>query len=309
MAWAHAELTVTETTRLAADLPMIAVNNQAASYNTPAVWRTSGSWASGSSATYTNVISYATSRLWDGLADPRSRGNGIGGGTLTYLLLDLANVTFDTIALISHDFDAAGTTAVAVQIADDNAFTSNLQTIAQWSSAPWLGGNTRRLVDVTLGGGLHVGVVVGARYSNVRWMRIQFTTTSEPSIGELFLGQRFTLPHRPEFSDEIVLDGETDTAESEAGLIQGVERWAGRLNVAPNFVPDSQTYEDIFRDAFEGMNYGTAPFLYLPNPSSNVRAAYLCRTEPAMGVIPTGPYARSVKLPLVEQAPFVARET
>lgn len=311
MAWSHAELTGTETTRLAADLPMLLVNNQMASYNTAAVWRTSGSWASGSSATYTNVIPMATSRLWDGLGDPRSRGNGIGGGTTTYLLCDLANVTFDSVVILGHDFSAAAaTTAVAVQIADDNAFTTNLQTIAQWSSSPWLGGATRRLVDVTLGGGLHVGVVVGARYSNVRWLRVQFTTTSEPSIGEIFLGQRYCLPHRPNSPlDELALDAEYDTAESEAGVASTVKRFGGRLNITPTFQPDSQTYEDIFRDAFADMTYGTESFVYIPNPSTNVRAAHLCRIEPKLGVVPVGPYERNVKIQIIEQAPFVSRET
>lgn len=300
-----------ETARLALDRPLFVSSNQASSYNTAAQWRTSGSWASGSSATYSDgVLSHVTSRAWDGRAEPFTRASAVSG-SLTYLLFDLANVTFDAIAIIGHDFAIHGTTGVAVQIADDNAFTTNLQTIAQWSSSPWLGTATRRLVDVTLGGGgLHSGVVVGARYTSVRWLRIQVTTTTAPGIGEVFIGQRQQLPHRPNGpQDETVLDGVDDTAETEAGVIQGVRRLGGRFNTELAWSPDSQAYEDLFRDAWAGAAYGTKPLLYLPNPSTSLRTAYLCRPDRAMAVTPIGPYEREVRLSLLEQSPFVAGET
>lgn len=311
MVWSFAEVPADYEARYAADLPMLVARNQAGTNNAVAQWRTSGSWASGSSSTYSDgVLSWATSRAWDDRAEPRTRATALSAGQV-YLIFDLQNVTFDVAAIVGHNFGTAGTTRVRIQIADDNAFTTRLQTIADWNGAPWLGSSTtRRLVSVTLGAGVHVGVTTAAQYSGVRYLRILFDSTTPPEIGEVWLGVRYPPPNRPNFpDDESRTETATAEAESEAGVQHAVTQWSGRLVFTPTWWPDSVTYANLFRDAFAYSGYGTKPFLYLPNPSTSTRSAYVMRTDPRLAVIQTSGSAREVRLPMREQAPFVSKET
>lgn len=304
MAWARAELSSDETTRYDADLPILAYGNGARSPTAAAQWRSSGSWASGSDET---DATQPAKRAYDDCGYLRT-ATGTHGATV-YYLMNLANVSFDTVAIIGHNFgDLSSITSVTFTIADNNSYTSNAQAIAQWTVG--FGG---RLVQAQLGGnGLDGSVVHSARYSNVQWARIAIAYGGSgdlPAIGEIVLATRVALPNRPEMPiHERTLESKWGVFTGDNGHQFRHEDYAGRLAVSPMWRPDSSTYAAQFRTWFAGTSYGYRPFLWIPQPTGNKMEAYFCRTQPALSVTPVNGVEMNVTIPLLEDPPYVERE-
>src|SRR5687768_212146 len=124
-----------EATALTADKPLFVGNSVLEDYNAIPQWRVSGSWASG-----TDISDNATYPVWRGFdraADSFTQPTSVSGQATVYYICDLANGTddlhtVDSVFIIGHNFGTLGATAL-VQIADDNAFSTNLITLATWT--------------------------------------------------------------------------------------------------------------------------------------------------------------------------------
>lgn len=304
MPWSSAELSATELDRLAADLPIIAHSNAAKDANNEPEWRESGEWGSGQDDSA--VIGFGALAYDDCCLE--TTYPAVDAATM-HFIFDLADVSFDTIAIVGHNFDdLTSLTEVTFEVADDEDFSVNLQEVATWTA-----NFGRRLVSVTLGAGLSdPNVTVAGRYSDVQYarLRIEYAGSGDvPAFGEIFLMTRAALPHRPDdpFDDQ-ELESAWSDLETDTGVIYRAFDYTGRLSVGAKWSPDSSTYENQFRTLFDGAAFGSEPVLWIPEPDSDPRAAYVVRQDPSLAVIPVAGDARSVDLGLLEQTPFVSKE-
>lgn len=306
--WTSAALTAAQVANAAADLPLLVANNVMGELGAEGApqWRSGGSWAAGTDETITDtVIAWRTARTYDGLADVPSAGTF---DDPQYLICHLDMVAFDTLAILGHNFadiDGTSTLVVRVEIADDEAFTTRLQAIAEWSSD-----FGRRLVETQLGAGLETGNTDGARYSDVTYLRIAIEgATGIPEIGEVYLGTRYSPDHRQDVdTDEQRLASRYEETVADDGSRQRVPRWTGRLQTSLLWMPDDDTYVDLFRDFFAGTSWGHAPALYIPEPATDERVCYFVRVTGDVAVANVEGDTHTVEVALDELAPYVSKE-
>lgn len=301
MPYSEAEITATELARYNADLPLLCHSNAARSVNAAPQWRTSGSWASGSDVTATG---YPTTRAYDDVGHRQTRPSS--GATTHYLIWDLDDVTFDGVVIHGHNFASlGGTVTVAVEIADNSSFSTNLLEIASFSGTAV---NYRMASFALVGAGTN-----NARFSSVQYLRLVIGyngSAPHPAIGELYLTTREALEFRPEPPhDSRSVESDFATAEFDSGADHTQRGCGGRMVSGPSWRPTDSTMEDQFRDFFAGCGYGRLCGLWVPNPNTTPAYSYVVRTEPAMYIPGESGEARAMlTLPMVEQKPFSARE-
>ncbi len=254
-------------------------------------WRTTGSFASGSDGTDSD---YPTYRLHDGFAhNLRSRPST--SEDPWYLIINLGTeLNFDSIAIIGHNL--TNEPAVSVQIADNNAFTTNAVTVASWT--PTLS-STARLVKYDLD---HLGGGSSFLYS-ARYVRVSINPASAmvPEISEVILGQRRQLYFNPNDTydpDSERTTGKSFTAKSGVKTFYIRSRRQKMLDTNHTLVNDIGSVRSLWQDDTEG---GEHPFLWVPKPSSSPTNAYLMRFSDdddgmSFGLPFNGPTARDWEL-------------
>lgn len=304
--WTYEALSATEVALAAADVPMFVAPNALVSPVRDAEWRTGLTWRVGSDSTASDaVLRWSAARVYDGLGDPPTLSSAAMPNAMVFELADGLGVG-DAVAIVGHNLDEVAPTAVTLQVASDDGYSFNLQSIARWTT-----GFGQRLVETQLGVGLHTGVVSGARYTT-RYLRllIEGGSTTAVRIGEIWFGRRHTPSHRQEYeADEQALSSRVDVAEAEDGTQQRIARWTGRLDTVLRWRPDSAAYVAVFRGLLEATRWGADPMLYIPRPSSAETECYLVRTTPDVDVpnLEAGLY--EIELPLIEQSPYVSKES
>ena len=177
MAYSSAALTAQEIADFALDYPILGGKTAGDSLS-DARWNTSGSLANAD----VSATGFAASKAFDRRGNEITKPNTTG--TVWYLMLDAgaAPADVDFAVIIGHNFSSVGVTEVLLQVADDNAFTSNLVTVATW-----VAGFTARLASFSL---FHTGAAA-LRYTLGRYWRLKITMASgTPQVGELWLGRR-----------------------------------------------------------------------------------------------------------------------
>src|SRR5882672_3825951 len=305
MPWTSANLTATELTRLAADLPILGYRNALQTSIADPIWNVSGDGVDPD----TTEPFFPGARAYDDAGYLLTRPQEETGPITHCLIFQLSAATFDHAAILGHNFDLLPQSGVSfeirLEIANDLSFTSNNQIIYRWTT-----GLTRRLASF----GLDHATGTFQRYSAVDFARIVivYNATSPappPQLAEIFLGIRTALPNRPETPvDESQLESQIDVLETDFGPERLTSIYTGRLAFGPRWRPDSTVYADQFRTWFAGTSYGLHPFLWAPAPSSSAASCYFARTEPALSVVPISGTEQEVTIPIVEQLPFVSKE-
>lgn len=306
MPYSRAELSATERARYALDLPIVA-SGHVLTAAARVAWRPGGSWASGADVSERTAPARCAI---DGDAHVPTRAASNGIGTAMYLLIDAGTgIAFDAAVVRGHNgADLGGSVSFQLQIADDEAYTSNLETLATWTSTL-----TRRLVSVTLGAG-NVGVLVGARYSNVRYVRLRVAydgAAPHPELTELYLLSRYALPRRPDTPhDDGAVESLTHALAVESGDEYAVSRYRDRHVLDATWEIDSTADLAAWRAWHVAADYGAEPIVYLPRPLTDVRRAYVMRQrDPALSIpVRAGVSNAIVRLAAIEQAPFVGAE-
>lgn len=201
MAWSSAALSAQETTDFAADLPILIGTNPGDNV-ADARWNATGSLADADTSASGYPAAAGIDRKGNELTKPSS------AGTTRYWMADLGATPpdIDCAILFSHNLGAIGSGTVALQFADDAAFTVNLITVGTFNPNPDT--DTRRAVLFSL---FHTGAVP-LRYSLARYVRLVFTfgSSQTPQFGEIWLGRRRQL------SAAALLSG-YDNEEEESG--------------------------------------------------------------------------------------------
>lgn len=218
MAWSSASLSAAQQARYTANKPAILPWNVLDTYNTAAQWRTTGSWASGADAASTT---YPTSNLID--YNGHTYTMPTASAVTDYLIFDLASAEIDTVAFYSTQ---TSLTTMRFEIADDNAFTTNLQTVATVTGIP-------RCQAGSLGTTL---------YSSVQYARMLMTASGSVTHNayQVFAGRRYHLPFasRAPHTLSLLRSKVTDTI-GENGIISRYTHSSGMAEIH---------YEGIFND-------------------------------------------------------------
>lgn len=306
MAFTGTSLTAAYLAFTAADKPLFMANNVLRDYNARPQWRTGGSWASGSDIT---DPSYPTWLGYDGKGASRTAPTLTGGSAAYSYLCDLvegtdADHSFDMAVVWNHNFHLLdGTVTVRLEIADDNAFTTNLTTLTTWTVVT----DPSRLVSLNLNN--------NRRYTNARYVRLRITTsagsfTTAPAFGELWLGRRRQMSIYPNLPYEMKRLRSTVadfTAKSGARIryVHNAGQRVFELAMSTGGAVESTETENEIRGFWQDCRYGSLPFVHIPQPESYPEEAFVCLDEDAdLGLPLVGPYEREGSFSFTEIAPY-----
>lgn len=292
MAYSAANVAAADLTLAAADKPMLGA---LVVYAPTAVeWSEGGSFA-GADVT---ASGYPGSRAYDGLVSVETKPASTD--TDYFYLLDLSGdpITFDGAMILGHNFGTAGVTAATLQIADDSAFSTNLVSVATWSSP-----GTGRLVDLALGSG------TAQRYTDVSYVRlyIQSSPAATPQFTELALFKRTQLQWRPNRPyDETLTAQRSNQTRTDAGETTAYVSSRGARRVLATVPVTSAAKITEVKTWWTDTRHGTRSFVWVEYPSSAPSTTtYLVSIDgdPELEFNETGPNFRELMIDAVEQGP------
>ncbi len=259
MAVTSALLTAQQLSDVAAGFPFL-VGKQSVEDINRAEWRQGGSFASGSDETDTD---FPTFLAHDRTAYEKTRPDT--AQTTWFLLLEWTGAKlgkFDTMWIVRHNLGTINAT-IDLQLADDNAFTTNLITLHTSTPA-----NDKRIVDATL---FHTGS--DARlYSTVEFARLKIVTggAAIPQIGELWLGDRQQMGHGillAGFSPERKVSDHVDV-RVRTGFNSRIVYNKGAKGIQPVLFLPTPALVTEGVNWFTASDFAMAPFLFVEDASS-----------------------------------------
>lgn len=292
-------------TALQADKPCFLTTNVLTS-GASMQWRTgvaNGTWASAD----TSDSALPVSRLYDKWNHVPSQSVA-GVASVYYLLFDFgaSGVTFDSMVLFGL---SAENHSVELQIADDNAYSVNLLSIAQWTVT-----TSVRVAKYNLGPASE-----GNEYGAVRYARLVFTVAAgnwilPPTVTECVFGLRHQLSQKPNYPhdpENYANDVSVQTGTGGYSSIY-VKAW-GQQTLSLNWTVDTLASLGVYdltqlRAMRAGCRYGADFLYYCSAPWSAPNSTLCCRlvTGTLNVIAPTG--LRDASIELVEQAPFLVTE-
>lgn len=271
MPFSSAELTADEIALAAADKPIIGSN--AAHGNVSALIGSGWDWSTGNDAAQPGP------RAVDGFPGIRTTPTTAGLNHILTLGFTTA-IEFDFFAIIGHNFDTFGLFDLTLRVADDFAFTSNVQTISTNSINPT---DAKRIADLTL---FHTGSVA-RRYSSVLFVEVAMLlldSSLKPTIGQIIFGRRRQLKHEPNRPwDPTNLISGMDDFESRSGVMHRTSRFTGRRIIDANLTAYEDSFQADLDSWFVETNYGANPFIWIDKPNSDPAGLYLMhQQEPSL---------------------------
>jgi hypothetical protein len=296
MAWSSAALASYETSRLALDKPLVAVQTIPAS-PTHCKWVDEGQIGAGDVTTWTDRSASANParRSHDGYPGYITKHSGATTDDIYYLAFDFgATITFDCVFLIGHN---AGTLSLVndlvLQVADDNNFSTNLTTMANFGTPT----DDTRLADLTMNGGNNR---ITAQYA---WLKFDKTGTNIiPEVGELILGRRRQLEYKPDRPfDDSRLRTWASTARTQ-GNIAHKTIWSQRaFELEASWMIDDSTYESDWQQFHRDAD---GRFVWVYDPSTSPQDWHFMSFEEDGLVMPeVGPSVREVSIHALEVGP------
>jgi len=294
MAYSAADVAAADRTLAAADCPMLGA--QMVVSPNDAEWRQGGSWAAGS-----DESAAANPARWgyDGFTDLVTKP-GTSQTTWYYLLsLSSSPITFDFVAILGHNFGTITGLTVSVEIANNNAYSTNLLEVTSFSP----GTSNDRLVDLVLGG------ATAQRYTSVPYVRLKITGTSgAPEVGELILGKRCQLQNKPDRPyDNAKLYQNAGYFVADSGVRQDYAWSRGARQLVATIPVTGATKIAEVRDWFDDTQQGTRRFVWVEDPNTSpATSLYLMSMEgenKSLDFDGVGPNYNELRLSAVEQGP------
>jgi hypothetical protein len=264
-------------------------------------WNATGTFAD-PDVTSSTYPSYRVADGFDWLATaPNTTAN------TWYLLFNLgAEIAFDVVAILGHSSLSGAT--VTVEVADDSAFSSNLDEIYSFGA---IGSGTERLIALEL---LHTGT--DARSYTARYVRLKFAKGSAftPYVREVIIGARRQLKENP--SRPFDYDSRRSTTErftANNGQMTDYVLSRGQHVLDALLEPYEEPYlSDMISFFNDDIDCGVEPFLWIPRPETAPAEAYLMKLDEPSFSFPADDMVtqRSWRLQATEQgAQYVSRET
>jgi hypothetical protein len=296
MAWSSASLSADEVSNAAADNPLAVGLHALSGSSLAAEWNDTGSLAD----TDDSATGYPAANAADFRGSVPTKPTGTD--TDWYWCADLGASgvpDVDMALLLGHNMGTLGGMTVTLQIADDSAFSTNLQTIATWSP----GTSTLRLVSYTL---KHTGSDA-LRYSSLRYVRLRFQNAGAvtPSFGELWLGRRRQLTVRPTvgYDETEAVAAATDFVADDRSSIR--YQWADGIGRRVlDFPALSSTDAATVKSLRDDCKRGGRPVLWCDKPASEPDRTMLMLPPPELRRPNLGGSKRSFTMTLNEQDTF-----
>lgn len=261
MAPSVADLSATDLALYAADKPILVGRN----------WlRSAGSfrgWDANGVSAFTDIAASGFDSKFGGDDYDHVLTKPNAAATAQYYVFDYGSeaMEFDCWALLNHNLGTIGGVTVELQVADDNAFSVNLFTIATITP----GSSNKRLVSLVLDD----SGSTARRWTNYRYFRVKFSKGSAitPQFGEMILGRRRQLKHKPNTPwDPNNLASRIGRFESASGIITDYVFHKGRRKIAADLSPHESAYINDLVTFYEtDIDFGTLPFLWIDDPTTS----------------------------------------
>jgi len=299
MAYSTANISAADLAYLAADKPILGSQAIPAA-PTACIWHNSGSTTDRTSATY------PARRAYDGFGGLVTKPTTASEDKVWYYSMDLAaaGVEFDFVAILGHNFGTLhGGGALTVTLEVDDA--SNFATCVSIPITTTTGTGNTRIVALVLD---HVAATA-KRYSAVRYARLKITrgaTNFTPEIGELVLGRRLQMYHKPDVPyDTYSLHGNKEVSITQGGVVHSSVFSKGRRQLSASWRNDSTTLQAAISAWVTATSYKTRPFVWIENPYSAPASWHLMVPDDADFNMPLEeqPAIRTFELEATEQGP------
>ncbi len=293
MAYASAALPAAELALRALDKPLLIGRNWMRTTAIVTRWSVGGTWATADTTDASGDRAYAYDE-WDHL---RTFPNA--AQTDWYFLIDFASgiAEIDSLLLI-NPYGLSGV-RIRAQIADNNAYDSNLVTVCDVTPS-----TAARVVQLSLD---HTATNP-RRYTSVRWMRLWFfdAATCTPKFGELVVGRCRQLPYKPAppyDKNHLRTHQEIEKTDS---CVYSSHVFAKKQRVlSASFTLDSSTDSAALETFWETeIDGGTLPYVWIDDPTTTpANANWMREMEPEFsGPIRVG-NVRDFELRSEEQGP------
>jgi len=303
-----AALTAAETTGFSADKPMFVV--QQATSPADAHWTTTGDHT-GSDVT---LAAEPAARAYDEIGNLVTSTTGVGSTSPKYYNLYFTTaISFDVLLITGHNFASTELTSVALEIADDDPFSSNKREIAKWTRGSVTADDRILITNLNSEGGSSTYSAGGTaqRYSSVTHARLVVTHAGDkdPELGEIWLGYRYQLQRNPDvpWNNKNEMSLATDYV-SNSGITKRYTFYRGQALRSFQSSIAAAAEITVIDDWFDAINEGTRPFVYIETPSSSAQAQIMILDDAGLNFPLVGPTERRLAFGMTEQPPFLSRE-
>lgn len=234
MAVVETLLAAWETTAFAADKPLIASQSIPTS-PAYAKWVEVGQVGAGNITTWTDRTDsdFPIRRAYDGYPHLVTKTDATAANEW-YLAFDFGSaIDFDCAFLIGTNMGTVNPVTLDLQVADDNAFSTNLKTIGTFTAS------NDRMQDYVLSDGSGA-----ARWTaQYAWLKIARVANFTPEIGELILGRRRQMQSMPlNPFDPTSLHDEIGRSRSMGGISHTTVFHRRRFELSATFSEHEDTY-------------------------------------------------------------------
>jgi len=306
MAYSAADISAQEISDAAADYPLVISRNvielAKGDGSFAAEWRTSGSFASGADATDSD---YPTTAAYDLHSHVDTRPDS--SQTTWYLMFNLGATLNDiSTAVIGGHNLGSNTATVDLEIADDNAFSTNLVSLVQWTPATDV-----RLVSVDLDEGANANA---RRISDAQFVRLKIVAGAGfvPQVGEVYLGDRRQLHASPlmGYNPDSTMSSVSDFVANSGVRTRHV--WNRDQKVlSADMISSTAAQATTIKGWWDDSEQGSRPFYWIEEPATTPGDAALMFMSAA--TFPGGRHrsalARRYSFVMEECAPFYNRES
>ena len=307
MAYSAAALASAETTGFDNDKPMMVV--QQAGSPADAHWTTTGNHT----GTDVTLAAEPATRAYDEIGNLVTSTTGVAATSPKYFNFNFTTaIAFDVLLITGHNLNSISVTSVALEIADDAAYSSNKIEIAKYTIS---GTTDNRILITNLnsagGSSTYSGGGTAQRYSGVEYARLVITHSGskDPELGEIWLGRRYQLQRNP----DVPWNNKNETSltadfTSNSGITKRYTFYRGQALRAFQASIAAAAEITVIDDWFDAINEGTRPFVYIETPSSSAQAQIMMLDDAGLNFPIVGPTERRLAFGMTEQPPFLSRE-
>ena len=248
--------------------------------------------------------------------DSSAYGVYSSGGTVTavkfYNLYFSTAINFDALLITGHNFNSGSFVSASLEIADNDAFTSNLIEIAKYTIS---GTTDNRILITNLnsagGSSTYSAGGTAQRYSGAAYARLRVTHSGSgtPELGEIWLGYRYQLQRNPDIpwnnKNEASLAADY---VSNSGITKRYTFYRGQALRTFQASIAAAAEITVIDGWFNAINEGTRPFVYIETPSSSAQAIIVMLDDAGLSFPLVGPTERRLAFSMTEQPPFLSRE-
>ena len=307
MAHSAAALASAETTGFTSDKPMMVV--QQAGSPADAHWTTTGNHT----GTDVTLAAEPAARAYDEIGNLVTSTTGVAATSPKYFNFNFTTaIAFDVLLITGHNLNSISITSVALEIADDAAYSSNKIEIAKYTIS---GTTDNRILITNLnsagGSSTYSGGGTAQRYSGVEYARLVITHSSskDPELGEIWLGYRYQLQRNPDvpWNNKNEMSRVSDYV-SNSGITKRYTFYRGQALRSFQASIAAAAEITVIDGWFNAINEGTRPFVYIETPSSSAQAQIMMLDEAGLSFPLVGPTERRLAFSMTEQPPFLSRE-